>query len=174
MYRDVERQAFEGSRCLLQSLYEAAGAAEARAMTDRLPELSPPRQRMRIERHEVPTRSAVIRTMDFREVNLGYSQVLAMEEAERCLDCRNPRCIDGCPVRVNIPRFIELLAEGDLAGAAGVAPRRQRPALRHRPGLPPGDAVRGRSASAARRASRWPSARWSASWPTGPWSTATS
>jgi glutamate synthase (NADPH/NADH) small chain len=73
---------------------------------------------MRIERHEVPARSAVIRAMDFREVNLGYSQALAMEEAERCLDCRNPRCIDGCPVRVNIPRFIERLAEGDLAGAA--------------------------------------------------------
>jgi glutamate synthase (NADPH/NADH) small chain len=74
---------------------------------------------MRIERHEVPARSAVIRAMDFREVSLGYSQALAMEEAERCLDCRNPRCIDGCPVRVNIPRFIALLAEGDLPGAAG-------------------------------------------------------
>jgi glutamate synthase (NADPH/NADH) small chain len=85
-------------------------------MTDR-PELTP-QERMRIERHEVPARSAVIRAMDFREVNLGYSQVLAMEEAERCLDCRNPRCIDGCPVRVNIPRFIQRLAEGDLAGAA--------------------------------------------------------
>ena len=85
-------------------------------MTER-PDLSP-QERMRIERHDVPARSAVIRTMDFREVSLGYSQVLAMEEAERCLDCRNPRCIDGCPVRVNIPRFIELLAEGDLAGAA--------------------------------------------------------
>lgn len=85
-------------------------------MTDR-PELTP-QERMRIERHEVPARAAVIRAMDFREVNLGYSQALAMEEAERCLDCRNPRCIDGCPVRVNIPRFIERLAEGDLAGAA--------------------------------------------------------
>jgi glutamate synthase (NADPH) small chain len=70
------------------------------------PDLTP-QARMRIERHEVPTRAAVIRMMDFREVSLGYSQALAMEEAERCLDCRNPRCIDGCPVRVNIPRFIE-------------------------------------------------------------------
>ena len=86
-------------------------------MTTERPDLSP-RERMRIERHEVPARSAVIRAMDFREVNLGYSQVLAMEEAERCLDCQNPRCIDGCPVRVNIPRFIELLAGGDLKGAA--------------------------------------------------------
>ncbi|MGD8485887.1 MAG: NADPH-dependent glutamate synthase [Chloroflexota bacterium] len=85
-------------------------------MTER-PDLSP-KERMQIERHEVPSRSAVIRSMDFKEVNLGYSQALAMEEAERCLDCRNPRCIDGCPVRVNIPSFISLLAEGDLHGAA--------------------------------------------------------
>jgi glutamate synthase (NADPH/NADH) small chain len=81
------------------------------------PDLSP-KERMQIERHEVPARSAVIRSMDFKEVNLGYSQALAMEEAERCLDCRNPRCIDGCPVRVNIPNFIEKLAGGDLHGAA--------------------------------------------------------
>jgi len=85
-------------------------------MTDR-PDLSP-KERMQIERHEVPARSAVIRSMDFSEVNLGYSQALAMEEAERCLDCRNPRCIDGCPVRVNIPKFITHLAEGDLHSAA--------------------------------------------------------
>ncbi len=85
-------------------------------MTER-PDLSP-KDRMQIDRHEVPARSAVIRSMDFQEVNLGYSQVLAMEEAERCLDCKNPRCIDGCPVRVNIPNFIELLAGGDLHGAA--------------------------------------------------------
>ena len=41
-----------------------------------------------------------------------------MEEAERCLQCKNPRCIDGCPVRVDIPGFIELLADGDFEGAA--------------------------------------------------------
>ncbi len=85
-------------------------------MTER-PDLSP-KERMQIERHDIPARSAVIRSMDFNEVSLGYSQALAMEEAERCLDCRNPRCIDGCPVRVNIPKFITHLAEGDLHQAA--------------------------------------------------------
>ena len=39
-------------------------------------------------------------------------------EAERCLQCKNPHCIEGCPVRVNIPRFIDLVAQGDLRGAA--------------------------------------------------------
>ena len=85
-------------------------------MTER-PDLSP-KERMQIERHDIPARSAVIRSMDFNEVSLGYSQALAMEEAERCLDCKNPRCIDGCPVRVNIPQFITHLAEGDLHKAA--------------------------------------------------------
>jgi glutamate synthase (NADPH/NADH) small chain len=73
---------------------------------------------MQIERHDVPARAAAVRARDFEEVSLGYTELLAIAEAERCLDCRNPRCIDGCPVRVNIPRFIGLLAEGDLHGAA--------------------------------------------------------
>ena len=77
-----------------------------------------PRERMALPRTEMPARGAGVRARDFQEVNLGFSQVLAAAEAERCLQCRNPKCIDGCPVRVNIPRFIELVAEGDLRGAA--------------------------------------------------------
>jgi glutamate synthase (NADPH/NADH) small chain len=74
---------------------------------------------MAIERHAMPEREPEVRARDFAEVNLGFTQVLAAAEAERCLQCRNPLCIEGCPVRVNIPRFIDLVAEGDLAGAAG-------------------------------------------------------
>ncbi|MGZ3586981.1 MAG: NADPH-dependent glutamate synthase [Candidatus Limnocylindrales bacterium] len=77
-----------------------------------------PRERMALPRTAMPERPAKVRARDFQEVNLGYSQVLAAAEAERCLQCRNPKCIDGCPVRVNIPRFIDLVAEGDLHGAA--------------------------------------------------------
>jgi len=77
-----------------------------------------PRERMQIDRHEVPARAANIRATDFSEVNLGFTEILAAAEAERCLDCKNPTCIDGCPVRVNIPRFIALLSEGNLKGAA--------------------------------------------------------
>ena len=80
---------------------------------------------------------------NFREVNLGLTYQLAMLEAERCLQCPKPYCIDGCPVAVNIPQFIKLLREGDLPGAARVAPGRQRPALRDRAGLPAGEPVRG-------------------------------
>lgn len=82
------------------------------------PQLNP-RERMAIERHAMPERDATIRATDFSEVNLGFTEVLAAAEAERCLQCRNPLCIEGCPVRVNIPRFIDLVAQGDLKGAAG-------------------------------------------------------
>jgi glutamate synthase (NADPH) small chain len=77
-----------------------------------------PRERMALERNPMPERAAEIRATDFEEVNLGFTELLAAAEAERCLQCKNPVCISGCPVRVNIPRFIELVAERDLRGAA--------------------------------------------------------
>ena len=66
----------------------------------------------------MPEQDPAIRAHTFSEVNLGFSHLLAAAEAERCLQCKKPTCIDGCPVRVNIPRFIDLVAEGDLRGAA--------------------------------------------------------
>ena len=77
-----------------------------------------PKERMTIDRHAMPEQEAIVRAANFREVNLGYPEQLAILEAERCLQCKNPVCIDGCPVRVNIPRFIELLRDGDMPGAA--------------------------------------------------------
>jgi glutamate synthase (NADPH) small chain len=77
-----------------------------------------PRERMAIDRTAMPEQDPGIRARSFTEVNLGFSHVLAAAEAERCLQCKNPVCIEGCPVRVNIPRFIDLVAEGDLRGAA--------------------------------------------------------
>ncbi len=77
-----------------------------------------PRERMTIERTHMPEQDALLRAANFHEVNLGYSLPLAVLEAERCLQCKNPVCIAGCPVRVDIPRFIELLRIGDMAGAA--------------------------------------------------------
>jgi glutamate synthase (NADPH/NADH) small chain len=77
-----------------------------------------PRQRMAIDRVAMPEEDATARAADFREVNLGLTEQLAFLEAERCLQCKNPTCIAGCPVRVNIPRFIERLRDGDVQGAA--------------------------------------------------------
>ncbi len=76
------------------------------------------KERMAIERVAMPEQEGVIRAANFREVNLGLTYQLAMLEAERCLQCPKPFCVDGCPVRVNIPKFIKHLREGDLPAAA--------------------------------------------------------
>ena len=60
----------------------------------------------------------LVRNTNFNEVNLGLPEKVALLEAERCLQCKDPKCVNGCPVMVNIPRFIELLSEGNLGEAA--------------------------------------------------------
>lgn len=60
----------------------------------------------------------LVRNMNFNEVNLGLPEKVALLEAERCLLCKDPKCISGCPVLVNIPRFISLLSAGNVAEAA--------------------------------------------------------
>ncbi len=58
------------------------------------------------------------RIKNFKEVPLGYTEDEAAEEARRCLQCKKPKCRDGCPVEIEIPAFIALIAEGDFSGAA--------------------------------------------------------
>ncbi|HEX7440794.1 MAG TPA: NADPH-dependent glutamate synthase [Caldimonas sp.] len=72
-----------------------------------------------LERHQVkmPERDAVERSRNFTEVNLGYSYASALREAERCIQCIKPTCIDGCPVAIDIPRFIRHLLVRDLSAA---------------------------------------------------------
>jgi len=76
------------------------------------------RQRLQIERQKMAEQEPLVRNANFDEVNLGLAEKVALIEAERCLLCRDPKCVSGCPVMVNIPKFIDLLAEGNLAGAA--------------------------------------------------------
>ena len=68
----------------------------------------------------MPERDALDRAANFKEVNLGYGLEDALEEAERCIQCRKPTCISGCPVSIDIPRFIRHLLVRDLDGALGV------------------------------------------------------
>ncbi len=76
------------------------------------------KQRLQINRQKMAEQEPLIRNTNFHEVNLGLSEKVALLEAERCLQCKDPKCISGCPVSVNIPRFIELLSEGKLPEAA--------------------------------------------------------
>ena len=66
----------------------------------------------------MPARESTARATNFEEVNLGFTEQLALLEADRCLQCKDPRCVAGCPVGVNIPRFIDLLSKGKVAEAA--------------------------------------------------------
>ena len=68
----------------------------------------------------VAEQDPAVRATNFDEVNLGYSRDEAVLEASRCLNCKNARCIQGCPVNINIPAFIAKVKEGDVAGAYGV------------------------------------------------------
>lgn len=68
---------------------------------------------------KVPVREqdAKVRATNFEEVCLGYNKEEAMEEAQRCINCKNAQCIKGCPVAINIPGFIEKVKEGDIEAA---------------------------------------------------------
>ncbi|MCX7893388.1 MAG: NADPH-dependent glutamate synthase [Burkholderiales bacterium] len=66
---------------------------------------------------KMPERDPLERSRNFKEVNLGYSMADALAEAERCIQCAKPTCVEGCPVGIDIPRFIRHLLVRDLPGA---------------------------------------------------------
>ncbi|MFB0521742.1 MAG: NAD(P)-binding protein, partial [Desulfatiglandales bacterium] len=71
----------------------------------------------KIPRQPMPEQSPKARARNFDEVPLGYSEEVAMLEATRCLQCKNPTCMAGCPVDIDIPAFIARIKGGDFAGA---------------------------------------------------------
>lgn len=72
----------------------------------------------RVPRQKMPEQDPRVRIHNFEEVPFGYTEEMAMTEAKRCLQCKKPSCIEGCPVEVNIPAFIRLIAEGKFIEAA--------------------------------------------------------
>ena len=76
------------------------------------------KDRMKIPRQKMPEQDAELRSHNFNEVNLGFTEELAKQEALRCIQCPKPTCVSGCPVGVKIGDFIKLVAEGDYLGAA--------------------------------------------------------
>lgn len=85
------------------------------------------RRPSREPRTAMPEREALERARDFDEVTLGYDEAMARAEAERCLQCKNPTCIEGCPVNIDIKSFIGRIIEGDYSG--GVEVLKERNAL---------------------------------------------
>lgn len=76
------------------------------------------KERMKIPRQSMPEQDSIERSHNFKEVNLGFTEELAMLEAQRCLQCPKPSCVEGCPVGVKIGDFITLVAEGKHMEAA--------------------------------------------------------
>ncbi len=72
---------------------------------------------MAMNKVPIPEQDPKVRARNFDEVTLGYTAEMAIEEAQRCLNCKNMPCVSGCPVGVKIPAFISRIAEGDFEGA---------------------------------------------------------
>ncbi len=78
-----------------------------------MPNMSP-------KKHEMPSQAPEIRKSNYDEVALGYTEEIALDEAARCLNCKNMPCVSGCPVGIEIPRFIKKICEKDYDGAYDV------------------------------------------------------
>ncbi|MEI6168629.1 MAG: NADPH-dependent glutamate synthase [bacterium] len=101
-----------------EALAEAATATLA-AITQRAAPLTP-RDRLGIPVQEMPTQDPAVRRRNVQEVANGYTPEQARLESMRCLQCKNAPCIQGCPVRIDIPGFLKSAATGDFEGACAI------------------------------------------------------
>ena len=72
---------------------------------------------MSLKKNPMPTQEPLVRAHNFDEVAIGYTEEMAIDEALRCLNCKNMPCVSGCPVNIHIPEFISKVKEGDFEGA---------------------------------------------------------
>ena len=69
------------------------------------------------KKHEMPLQDPKVRAKNFDEVALGYDEKTAVAEAQRCLNCKNRPCVNGCPVNISIPEFIAKIKTGEYEEA---------------------------------------------------------
>ena len=72
---------------------------------------------MSLKKNPMPSQDPIVRGKNFLEVATGYTKEMAIDEAQRCLLCKNPRCMSGCPVHIHIPEFVGLVAQGKFEEA---------------------------------------------------------
>lgn len=82
-------------------------------------QMSEPKRKIVPHKHPMPHQDPTVRCRNFDEVALGYSEDTAVAEAQRCIQCKKSPCVEGCPVEVDIPTFVKMIAEQDFAGAIG-------------------------------------------------------
>jgi glutamate synthase (NADPH/NADH) small chain len=91
---------------------------------------SKPKPKIKKEVVKMPKQEPKVRAKNFNEVALGYTEEQAVEEANRCLQCVKPQCVQGCPVEINIPAFVKCLREGRYAeGIAEIKKKNALPAV---------------------------------------------
>ena len=112
----------------------------------------------------MPTQDPNVRNKNFNEVALGYTAEMAVNEAKRCIHCKNKPCVEGCPVGIKIPDFIAQVAEGNFEAAYQIISEDSPPSAA---ASAPRRASARAAAPAASRTRPWASAVWSALWPTG-------
>jgi len=78
------------------------------------------KKKLDLNRVSMPKQEPLVRKRNFSEVALGYTEEQALREASRCIQCKKPACIDGCPVDINIPGFIRAISEGNMPEAVRV------------------------------------------------------
>ena len=69
---------------------------------------------MSLKKNGMPSQAADVRNKNFSEVALGYTPEMALDEAQRCLNCKNKPCVSGCPVNIDIPDFISRIVKGEI------------------------------------------------------------
>jgi len=82
--------------------------------------MSGKKNKLNLNRVSMPKQSPEERRQNFFEVAKGYTEEQAMEEASRCLQCKKPKCMEGCPVGLDIPQFIEAIRDGEMVKAVGI------------------------------------------------------
>ena len=117
---------------------------------------------MQMTKTPMPEQDPQVRNANFLEVAQGYTLEQAMNEAQRCIHCKNPACVSGCPVGIPIPDFLAKVAEGDIAAAYEILSNANAlPAISGRvcpqENQCEGKCIRGKKSEPV----------WSASWPTG-------
>ncbi len=115
----ARQRRFKGEEAKASSVYDHVCNLEKTLFVDekrsykKLKEVAP-------QQTPMPERDPVERAANFKEVNLGYGFEDALEETERCIQCKKPTCVSGCPVSIDIPRFLRHLIVRDLDGALEV------------------------------------------------------
>jgi len=119
MMRNAHTPILKRSRLISMNMNASSAGLKPPLSEDKMRNLTA-KERMAIERHHMPEQAANKRNKNFEEVNLGYTAEMAIAEAERCIQCKKPLCVGGCPVNIDIPGFINEIAAGNFQAAADV------------------------------------------------------